>query len=281
MLYYLSPSNDPYYNLALEEYLLKHTKEEILLCYINRPCIVLGRFQVPFKELDVEKLSLYDMQVVRRLSGGGTVYHDEGNLNYSFISDCVDSKSDYYGTFNAVTTKILEKLSLKNISYERNNIFCSGKKVSGVAQYKRGKRIVHHGTLLVDADLVKLRAVFTTKDYYTSKGVASVSSSVSNINEFVPLDMEKTLSAFEASCNDRFVDFGGEANIQEMATYYATKEWLYGKAPNYSLQHNGIELSIVKGRITSISESSLQHLTGVWHSYDVLAALHPSPQILF
>lgn len=281
MRFYFSSSDDPYYNLALEEYLLKQSTEDILLCYVNKPTLVLGRFQVPYAEVDVALMDECNVKIARRLSGGGTVYHDKGNLNYSYISNCSGQKANFYDIFNKKSTDVMSSLGLQDLTFQRNNIFCEGKKISGVAQYKRGERMVHHGTLLVDADLKQLRAIFTAKDYYTSKGVASVSSSVSNINEFIALEMKEVLLAFEESCIDKLGEVNANDQIVEMANYYATKEWVMGKSPKYSLTKDGFNLEVVNGRIASIDNNNYAPLVGSWHTYKDVKDKYEDAQLFF
>lgn len=274
MHFFLSPSDDPYYNQALEEYFLTQYPDGVLFCYINKPALVVGRFQVPYREVDVPYMAANNIALVRRLSGGGSVYHDGGNLNYSFITDCADQTDDLYAIFNIKTLAILQQLGLAALSFERNNVFCHDKKISGVAQYKRGKRMVHHGTLLVDADLLALRRLFTPKSYYLSKGVASISSSVGNVSDFLPVDMKAVIEVFRATCTHEIAKVPTGASIAANAQMYAQKEWVLGKSPKYAIVHQGLEtglgISIDKGRITSVTDDSLFPFVGMWHSYDVL-----------
>ncbi len=272
MQFYFSHSNDPYYNLALEEYLLKHSKEDILFCYINAPSVVIGRFQVAYREIDASVMHQCDINIARRLSGGGTVYHDLGNLNYSYITNCSDQIENYYDFFNQKTIDVLSRLGLKKLSFQRNNIFCESKKISGVAQYKRGQRMVHHGTLLVDADLVLLRALFVVKDYYQTKGVASVSASVSNINAFVDLTMADVITSFKISCKDKLFPFLLDDEVIKMAHYYSTKEWVFGKSPKYAVDKPGLYIKVEKGKVVAVSDSRFSTVIGLWHSYDEISA---------
>lgn len=267
MQFLYSPSTDPFYNIALEEYLLKHSKANILLCYINRPSLVLGRFQVPYREVDVKLMEEEGVTLVRRPSGGGTVFHDSGNLNYAFIHNCDEQEGDAYDFFNQKTLAILQSLGLTELSFERNNIFCQSKKISGVAQYKRGERMVHHGTLLVEADLPLLRRLFVKKDYYVSKGIPSVSSSVSNISEFVEVGMASVLDAFERTCTATYASEIDVQSIADSAKAYAVDEWVVDRSPNYSLQRNGLELDIKKGKMIAVNDEALQALVGHRHRF--------------
>ncbi len=279
MKFYLSSSDQPYYNIALEEYLLLHSEEDILLCYVNRSSLVVGRFQVPYREIDAAYLHQNGMDLVRRLSGGGSVYHDGGNLNYSYISNHDDKKENAYDKFNSITVGVLQSLGLVQLSFERNNIFCQGKKISGVAQYKRKKRMVHHGTLLVEADLRILRRLFMSKDYYDTKAIASVSSHVANANEFVEIGISAVLEAFSTLCDGILqMDFD-EKLIHEKTSEYQSTDWVVGKSPNYQINKDGVDLSVEKGRVVA-SESHPQ-LVGAFHHYEKLAEMTDNPEIFF
>lgn len=278
MQYFFSPSHNPYYNLALEEYLLTSCTEDIMLCYINEPSLVIGRFQVPYRECDVEFLSEQNMPIVRRLSGGGSVYHDSGNLNYAFISTCDDAIGNYYDYYNQKTLEILKILGISNLSFERNNIFCHNKKISGVAQYKRKRRIVHHGTLLVDADLVALRNLFVNKDYYLTKGVVSVGSHVANISEFIPIKMEAVLNGFKKRCSEVLhLDFNTKI-VEEKACYYASKEWVLGKSPQYKIEKDGLVIEVKDGIMIN---SSIPETVNKYHSISELKNLNTPAFELF
>jgi len=272
MLFYLSSSDNPYFNLALEEYFLTHFKEELLLCYVNRPSLVVGRFQVPYREIDAAFLHQQGMDLVRRLSGGGSVYHDFGNLNYSYISSCQDGEAASYDAFNARTVHVLSQLGLEDLTFERNNIFCGAKKISGVAQYKRRQRMVHHGTLLVEADLEALRRLFVKKDYYHTKAIPSVSSSVANVSTFVQVSMNEVISVFQGLCDADFSPHLDMPYILSKAKDYSAVNWVVGKAPVYRIEKEGLHLQVEKGKITQAEPHS--DLRGLYHSYTEL-----SPQI--
>ena len=281
MHFYLSHSDDPFYNLALEESLLKNSKEDILLCYVNAPSIILGRFQVPYREVKAPFVHSEKINIARRLSGGGTVFHDYGNLNYSYITNCLDEPTNYYDVFNQKVLAVLAHVGLSDLSFQRNNIFCQEKKISGVAQYKRGKRMVHHGTLLVEANLEQLRALFTKKSYYFTKGVASVSSSVANINTFVEVDMPDVIKAFQSSCVDVLAPIASDNDVLEMATYYSTREWVFGKAPKYTLGHSDDTIEVKNGKISAVSDARWSSLIGQYHCYEDVVRLEEEAHLIF
>lgn len=281
MHFYFSPSNDPYYNLALEEYLLTQSQQDILLLYINKPSLVVGRFQVPYKEIDVAYINKENIQLARRSSGGGTVFHDLGNLNYAFIAQCQDNIDNYYDIFNKVTVEILEQLGYQELTFQRNNIFCQEKKISGVAQYKRSNRIVHHGTLLVNANLKQLRSSFTKKDYYISKGVASVSSSVSNLSEIKTIGMEEVIAAYKNKNQSTYVESINKQEVSKLKEKYASIEWILGKSPKYSIKKESMEISVEQGRISDIKPKELASTRGEWHNLESLKGKVSDPKKLF
>lgn len=273
MKFFFSTSSDPFYNIALEEFLLTKFTDNILLCYVNAPSIVVGRFQVPYKEVDVHEIMSNDINIVRRLSGGGTVFHDRGNLNYSFIHNAQEIEGEAYDFFNEKTVAALRILGLDDLSFERNNIFNKEKKISGVAQYKRGSRIVHHGTLLVNTNLDLLRRVFVKKDNYISKGVASVPSSVANIAQFVNADMDSALNSFFSLCDELFVGFIDRDLIDEMTSGYASEDWVYGRSPNYQFTSKAFSLYVTKGKISGGEDGDLAPLNGLFHSHKSLSSI--------
>ena len=152
---HISTSHDVYANLALEEYLVTQSNDDILLFYINSPCVVIGKHQNPWKEVDLTLRNEKKHTVARRLSGGGTVYHDLGNINFSFIRN----KNQDFVNFREHIVPIsaaLEKLGISNVISPRNDIFVKEHKVSGNAEHVNSKlgRILHHGTLLYDSDII-------------------------------------------------------------------------------------------------------------------------------
>ncbi|MBL0308364.1 MAG: hypothetical protein IPP77_01275 [Bacteroidetes bacterium] len=141
-------NTDPYLNLALEEYLIRHIdcqQDDYVLFYINEPCIVLGKNQSIYKEVNFEYLRNGRLKLARRITGGGTVYHDAGNLSFSFISKFADDKVNNYRYFNRPIVEGLRKVGLKAEMDARNNILLNVKKISGSAQFTDRKNIISHG----------------------------------------------------------------------------------------------------------------------------------------
>ena len=191
MLYIRNETTNPFYNLAMEEYLFNlNDKTDYLLLWRNEPTIVIGKHQNTIEEINSDYVREKQIHIVRRITGGGAVYHDLGNLNYSLII-----KSDYEGgydfrKFTLPIVKALERLNIKAEQSGRNDITIDGKKFSGNAQFVSKGKLLHHGTLLFDSEMEELaKALKVSKDKIESKGIKSVRSRVTNIKEFLQDDI--------------------------------------------------------------------------------------------
>ena len=147
---------DPYYNLAVEEYLLRNTREEVLMLWQNAPTVVIGKNQNAYAEVDLDYARTHGIRIARRLTGGGAVYHDAGNINYTFITS---GASVGYAPFTRPVIDALASLGITAEQSGRNDIEWKGKKISGNAQYVSEGRVLHHGTLLFDTDVETMSAV--------------------------------------------------------------------------------------------------------------------------
>ena len=185
MKYIISKNNDPFFNLATEEYLIKNLKEDIFYVYVNRPCVVIGRNQNPHSEVGLNYLKENDIWLVRRLSGGGAVYQDMGNFNYSFILK--DKANDLYDfkKYSQPIVDALKKYDFNVYFSGRNDLLIDECKISGSAQFVDGNNLIHHGTLLVDADFSNVKNILLPHNKkLKSKGVKSVQSRVGNLVDF-------------------------------------------------------------------------------------------------
>lgn len=242
------PNKDPRVNLAIEEYLIKNVApgEEILLFYINQPSIIIGRNQITVQEINVDYVQERDIIVVRRLSGGGAVYHDLGNLNFSFIAP---NSPDNFHNFQKFTQPVVDVLNKMGVPAElsgRNDILVEGKKISGNAQYVSGPRMVSHGTLLWDTDLSQVGAALKVKPAkFESKGIQSVRSRVANITEFLP-ENPPNIMEFRQSIIDgvfkggpvseyKLTEEDWEGIKQISQDRYQSWEWNYGKSPAFAI----------------------------------------------
>lgn len=194
MIILVSPYDHSAWNLAAEEYLLQGSGECLLL-YVNRPSVVLGRNQDRASEVDEAWCAAHGVAIVRRMSGGGAVYHDEGNLNYCFVGGRQTGRSALDGSFLEPVIEILASLGLSVNKGPRKDLWIGGAKISGTATHVTKTRELHHGTLLYDTDLEALhRALGLDRRPQAVVGgcrckVASVPSPVTNLRQYLPSDM--------------------------------------------------------------------------------------------
>lgn len=196
--WYISPSQDGWQNLAMDEWFLDHLAPEdmILYFYINKNAVIIGRNQNPWKECNLSAMEAEDVQLVRRITGGGAVYHDCGNLNFSFIAG--ESRYDVDKQLDLIL-RAVSSFGIPCAFSGRNDLLADGKKFSGNAFCARGSTRQHHGTLLLHADLTRLQNYLQVDPLkIRSKGITSVRSRVCNLSEFVPeLCAEAMLSAIK------------------------------------------------------------------------------------
>lgn len=241
--------HDPALNLALEEYVLRnaHTGEDLLMLYINEPSIIIGRHQNAFEEINHNYVEQHGIHVVRRLSGGGAVYHDLGNLNYSFITEALPEN---FRNFKKFTTPLVQALAALGVQAElngRNDLVIDGRKLSGTAQYITKGRMVSHGTLLFNSDLAQVtEALHAQERMITSKAIKSVRSQVVNISEYlsqpVPIEMFKEhilAHIFPGSVPISEYPLVAEdwtAVRQLAAERYRSWEWNFGRSPDFIVE---------------------------------------------
>jgi len=263
--------NDPRINLAIEEHLLRNweTAEPILLFYINEPSVIIGRNQNSLEEIDPDFIRENNIHVVRRLSGGGAVYHDLGNLNFSFITP--DKKGLHkFARFTDPVIRVLDKLGVEAELRGKSDIFAAGKKISGNAQYAAGGRMFSHGTLLFDTDLeVMLKALNPRQVQIESKAVQSIRNFVINIQELLPQSM--TIQQFREAILRGLFEGGEiaslpltEADWQQISQIseerYRQWDWNFGHSPKFNVQKSGrfpagkidVRIDVANGRIQAI-----------------------------
>ncbi|BDV02525.1 MAG: lipoate--protein ligase [Candidatus Hepatoplasma vulgare] len=198
MKYILSKNNNPYFNLAAEEYIIKNLNEDLFYMYINKPSVIIGKNQNPFSEVNVDFLREKGILLVRRLSGGGAVYQDLGNVNYSFI---VKNKAEDIYNFEKYSKPIVDflnhKLNLNSKFGGRNDITIENKKISGASQFVFNNNLIHHGTLIFNIDFKDVDKILTPNyDKIKSKGIKSVQSRVGKIFDFLSEDKKISLETF-------------------------------------------------------------------------------------
>lgn len=184
-------TTDPYYNLALEEYLFRTAEEDIFLLWQNEPTIVIGKNQNAYAEIDHNYVKENNIKIARRITGGGAVYHDLGNVNFSYISTSRAENGIDFAYFTEPIIEALASLGVRCHLSGRNDILTSdGKKFSGNAQYSQGNKTLHHGTLLFDSDLAVLSSALRPQDEkLTTKAIKSTRSRVTNLRSLLKNDI--------------------------------------------------------------------------------------------
>lgn len=249
MIYIKNDDNRPQFNLALEQYVFESLNQfdEIFLLWINEPSIIVGKHQNTIQEINIDYIKENNINVVRRLSGGGAVYHDYGNLNFTIISKNQDTSAFNFETFTRPVIEVLAKLGIDAKFTGRNDIVIGDKKFCGNAQYMKKNRVLHHGAMLFDTDLGVLgKALKVSKDKIESKGIKSVISRVTNIKDHLEEDID--VEDFKQILLEHM--FEGNDKIQEyklteedyenidrlMEERYNTWEWNFGSSPNFNIK---------------------------------------------
>ncbi|AHI53654.1 lipoate protein ligase A [Spiroplasma sabaudiense Ar-1343] len=191
MLFFNNTSVDPYYNLALEATLLERKTEEIIfILWQNDNTVVVGRNQNTYQEINQLNCFSDNVKVVRRISGGGAVYHDLGNLNFSFILNANDDEAKTYEVILKPIVKVLNNIGVSAIFSGKNDIIVNGQKVSGNAQHRQGNRLLHHGTLIFNMNLELIGKYLNVDELkINAKKIQSVTARVANIKDFVSPDI--------------------------------------------------------------------------------------------
>lgn len=237
--------HNPYFNLAMEEYVFNKFDGEVFMLWRNDQAIIVGKNQNTIEEINVDYVETNSIPVVRRMSGGGAVFHDLGNLNFTFISDDDGNSFSNFKRFTQPVVDLLQRLDVDAECSGRNDLTIDGKKFSGNAQFKSKKRVLHHGTLLFSSDIADISASLKPKaSKFEGKSVKSVKSRVTNISAHLKKTMTieefmDALEAFMIEQADGFekyeLDAADIAAIDKMvAEKYSTWEWNYGKSPNYA-----------------------------------------------
>lgn len=251
MIYIETNTNDPRYNTAVELYAFNELakKDDVFMLWINEPCIVVGKNQNTTEEINQKYCDKNNIKIVRRVSGGGAVYHDLNNLNYTIISNGSGEKAFDFKSFSKPVLEALSSLGVEANFTGRNDLEISGKKFCGNAQYVRSGRIMHHGCLMFDVNTgVLSEALKVSKDKIESKGIKSVRSRVTNIKEHLPnqdmtvLDFKNALKKFmnkKYGMNDyEFTKKDSEEIKKIQEEKNNSWDWVYGKNPNFNIKRN-------------------------------------------
>ena len=241
-------TTDPFFNLAIEEFLLKSSKEEYLILYVNNPSVIIGKHQSGHMEADTKFVNENQIPVIRRISGGGTVFHDNGNLNFSFIRQ---SESGKQVDFRKYTQPVIDFLLLMGVDARfegKNDIKVDGLKISGNAEHIHGTRVLHHGTLLFSTSMEMLRnSLRKDQSRYTSRAVVSNPASVINLKEKMNCFQDinefrsEMLNYFLKNFSDNIPYNLSEAEILQAesiaASKYKTWEWNWAYGPEYTFKN--------------------------------------------
>ena len=306
MRFLKNDSTDPYFNMAFDEYCLESLPidEPVFYLWQNRPSVIMGLNQEVNTEVNLEFLKENDIALVRRVTGGGAVYHDLGNLNYTIVGRSEDLERDY-PEYAAIMMRALQSMGVAATLSGRNDILVDGKKVSGFAKRVCRNRLMVHGTLMYDVNLEQLtQALCPPATKLESKGIASVRSRVTNLRECMPhiTDIQTLKGELEKILSNQYTDKeytlheGDMQLIQKLADdKYAQWEWIYGRSPKATLHHSQrmacgtveVNLTLAENRIASLRwggdflgnlpvNDVEVSLTGIPYEYEaIMKALQP------
>jgi lipoate-protein ligase A len=272
MLCVQSHSHDPFFNLASEEYLLKSLRDDLFLLYRNGPSIVVGKHQNTLAEINLSYVNDHEITVARRISGGGTVYHDLGNLNFAFITNGTEGYLVDYRKYTQPLIQAMEAMGIRVTLGSRNELLLGKLKISGTASHVYKQRVLHHGTLLFSSSMEHLgHALKAPSGRFRDRAVRSIPSPVTNIRDHLVHKMEVTdfqnrileyilntvngASSYNYSKEDL-------KNIGSLSDHkYSTWEWNFGYSPRYEFRktlpcNDGtvfLQMQVEKGVIRAVS----------------------------
>jgi lipoate-protein ligase A len=248
MLIFHRPYTDPYFNIAAEEYFVKQATEDMCMIWINEQSVIIGKHQNAFAEINYPYVRANQIPIIRRISGGGAVYHDNGNINFTFIQKTDKTNQVDFKRFTSIIVKFIQSNGIDVNTNKRNSLFAGNLKFSGHAEHVFHDRVLHHGTILFNTDLDVLKNCLTPEKEYQGKAMASVRSDVGNI---APL-LSKTIDIQQFTDNfiEWLIDFYPGSNtyklqpdetkaIMQLAdSRYKTWQWNFGYSPAYTFQVN-------------------------------------------
>lgn len=262
---YYSVSRDPFFHLALEDWLLDHGDDiaPALIFSVNQPCVIVGKNQVPWRECATAALRADGVPVARRMSGGGTVYHDEGNLNYSLILPREFYRSEEVFT---LLQAAFATLDIKAEVGPHNGLFCDGRKFSGSAFCYRRGYVLHHGTLLVAADLDRLRRYCEPSlPALETKAIPSRPASVLNLRELKPSLVNENIAeaitlAFIPELGQPRPLFYERQSVLDRAAAIGTWDWIWGHGPAFEAVFGETRFRIENGRIVGAQDERFNNM---------------------
>ena len=273
-----SKTVDPYFNLAAEEFLLRNPGEEVCMIWQSSNAVIAGKHQNILAEINFRKASDNNIIMARRITGGGAVYHDKGNINFSFIKNGRPGNMINFEDNIAPIIEFLDKYGLEAYKGPKNEIMTGGRKISGNAEHIYKNRLLHHGTLLFDSDLEVLNGIIDRQSgYYTDRSVNSNKSTVANIRDCLTVAISqesftKDLKDFLLNCfKAEYYELNRpEVNaIRELAVNkYASWEWIFGWSPDYEFTNVFRQKEIEIGIEMKIHRGIIVHLQLVSESLD-------------
>ena len=286
MIFIKNKITDVYFNLAMEEYIFEKFKEdEVFMLWINEPSVVIGKHQNLIEEVNMKYCFENNIKIARRLSGGGTVVHDFGNLNYTYITNTTGDTALDFKEFLKPMYKALLNLKIDANISPRNDFRVEEKKICGHSQFMRKKRVLHHGCILFDSNLDNLRNALNVENKkIISKSAKSVKSSVANLKEISKLDYE--ISNFLEKLKNEILKTQENFEIYELtkedilnidkikSEKYVTKDWIYGQSPKCTFfldEERDYTVEIDGGKIEKINmgdDNKFDSLIGLYFEYE-------------
>ena len=272
MKYILNPSTNPYYNLALDEYAMKHIDEteDFFFLWQNEPAVIIGKNQNTAEEINPKFIKEHGIKVARRVSGGGAVYHDFGNLNFTFVISVDDPGTVNYKKYVQPIVDALASMGIEAALSGRNDILVDGLKISGNAQRMANGKLMHHGTIMFDLNIEDMvNSLNVAPDKIISKGVKSVRSRVTNIKDHLPQgtkiqefwDKLQYYLSNEGKDEEIVLSPSDIAAIEyEAINKFATWDWIYGASPEFNFKNERrfpwgsceVLLDVSEGRIENV-----------------------------
>ncbi|MEC8739338.1 MAG: lipoate--protein ligase [Bacteroidota bacterium] len=295
-----SPFYSPSINLAIEEFFLKSSRNEFAIFYQNDPAVIIGKHQNIFAEVNYPFLIANKIPIRRRLSGGGTVYHDRGNLNFCFITNIKNKKWIDFDLQVQPIVSFLESLGLEISKQKNTSLFVNQKKISGNAEHidQKAKRILHHGTLLINSNLEMLDKICAPRNNkFSDLGIPSVRSKVENLTQWTDLTapelQEKCIQSVAPNCKMYHLTDFDKMEIQKIANEkYEQWAWNIAYGPKFTksvfFKESHFQLQVKKGIIEDcfwlqkpiFSEKDIQGKKFEWNTIMKFLEKHHLPQEL-
>ena len=272
MIFIRRPQTDPYFNLAAEEFFLNNSQDDVLMLWQNEPSVLVGKHQNVVAEINTDFVRENNIPVIRRISGGGTVYHDLGNINLTVISTAGNKENLIdFRKFTRPVIEFLKQFHLEAVFEGKNNLTVNGKKFSGNSAHIFKNRVMHHGTFLYDTDLDKLeKVIHPSNNHIVDKSIKSVRATVGNISSFLEnppstktfiQQLEQFLKDFYHITSTLDITQEEQQSIEKLVEEkYRRWEWNTGYSPKYTLRQERdteygrfqVALEVKEGKITDL-----------------------------